>query len=175
MHKEKALIEIRIAGLMQGTHAFDFTCRAENFRDQELNGTVFTGNIAVTVIAEKAEQEITVTIRTETVADFTCDICLAPLARKLKGEFRIPYIYGEAEEYGDNIDEDYRLIDRNTVSIDLTEDVRETLLLSLPMKVTCTENPDCRLFSAWDRKTGTPEEDRSTWQESLEKLKNKYR
>jgi uncharacterized protein len=175
MHKEKALIEIRIAGLMQGAHSFDFTCRAEDFRDRELSGTVFTRDIAVKVRAEKTEYEITVIIRTETVADFTCDICLAPLSRKLEGEYRIDYLYSTEEDHRNDSDEDYRLIDRNTVSIDLTEEVRETLLLSLPMKVTCTENPDCRLFSAGNEKTETPEEDRNTWQESLEKLKNKYR
>ena len=175
MHKEKALIEIRIAGLMQGTHTFDFTCRAGEFRGRELSEAVFTGDITVTVIAEKTENELTVTIRTATTADFTCDICLAPLQREIRGEYRVYYLYSTEEESLEDIDEDHRMIDSGTVSIDLTEDVRETLLLALPMKVTCTGNPDCRLYSGESGKENSPVDERSSWQESLEQLKNKYR
>ncbi|MCF8383345.1 MAG: DUF177 domain-containing protein [Chlorobium sp.] len=175
MHKEKALIEIRIAGLMQGTHTFDFTCRAGDFRGRELAENVFARDITVTAIADKTENELTVTIRTATVADFTCDICLAPLEREIKGEYRVYYLYSTEEESTEDIDEDHRLIDTNTVSIDLTEDVRETLLLSLPMKVTCSGNPDCRLYSNESGKDEFPVDERSSWQESLEQLKNKYR
>lgn len=175
MHKEKALIEIRIAGLMQGTHTFDFTCRAGDFRGRELAENVFARDITVTAIADKTENELTVTIRTATVADFTCDICLAPLEREIKGEYRVYYLYSTEEESTEDIDEDHRLIDTNTVSLDLTEDVRETLLLSLPMKVTCSGNPDCRLYSNESGKDEFPVDERSTWQESLEQLKNKYR
>lgn len=175
MHKEKALIEIRIAGLMQGTHTFDFTCRAGDFRGQELAESVFTGDIAVTAIAEKTENELTVTIRTATVADFTCDICLAPLEREIRGEYRVYYLYSAEEENTEDIDEEHRLIDTNTVSIDLTEDVRETLLLALPMKVTCTGNPECRLYGSESGQEDSRVEGRSSWQESLEQLKNKYR
>ncbi|MBN1279778.1 MAG: DUF177 domain-containing protein [Chlorobium sp.] len=175
MHKEKALIEIRIAGLMQGTHTFEFTCRAEDFRNNELAGTVFTRDILVTVTAEKAENEIAVIIRTVTTADFTCDICLAPLEKELRGEYRIYYLFDSALENPEENDEDYRTIDKNAVTIDLTEDARETLLLSLPMKVTCTNNPDCRLYHGGKESGDTPDEEKSSWQESLEKLKNKYR
>lgn len=175
MRKEKALIEIRIAGLMQGSHTFDFTCRTEDFMDKGLNDAVFSRDISVQVIAEKTENEITVIIRTATTADVTCDICLAPLERELTGEYRIDYLFDTEPENPENSDEDYRMIDRNAISIDLTEDVRETLLLSVPMKVTCTDNPDCRLFVGNTEPDDTPENENSSWQDSLEKLKNKYR
>jgi len=49
------------------------------------------------------------------------------------------------------------------------------------MKMTCTNNPDCRLFSSHEP-SGNREEneepqagDQTHWQESLEKLKEKYR
>ncbi len=175
MHKEKPLIEIRIAGLMQGTHTFDFSCRAKDFRGHVLAETVFTRDIAVTVIAEKTENELTVTVRTATVADFTCDICLVPLAREIRGEYRLYYIYSAEEKNLESMDDDHRQIDLNTVSIDLTEDVRETLLLSLPMKVTCLGNPNCRIYGSESGKFDSCTDEKSSWQESLEKLKNKYR
>jgi uncharacterized protein len=175
MPKERSSIEIRIAGLSTGVHEFEFTCRAEDFNDTELTEKGFTRDISVKAEVEKFDSEITVALTTSTTADFNCDICLSPIAKDLKGFYKVYYVYGEAgeREESDN-DEEYRLIDNNTLSIDLTEDVRETLLLSVPMKVTCTDNPDCRLYLG--QKPGETEKtDRSSWQESLEKLKNKYR
>jgi uncharacterized protein len=175
MHKEKALIEIPIAGLMQGTHEFDFTCRARDFNDLQLTDAGFTGDIQVRTIVEKSEREIAVTIETSTVADFTCDRCLSPVSKALSGSFRFYYVYGEPHEEEQKGDEEFRILDSNAVSIDVTEDVRETLLLSRPMKVTCSNNPDCRLYSNTQEDEGAQTGDASSWQESLEKLKNKYR
>lgn len=53
MHKGKALVAIRIAGLPEGAHTFDFTCRARDFRGNGLSETIFTGDIAVKVSVKK--------------------------------------------------------------------------------------------------------------------------
>jgi len=172
MAREKALIGIRLAGLSEGVHEFEFNCMAAEFGDPALSEAGFSEEVSVKVTVEKMEGEMIVTLKTVAVADLTCDLCLAPITAELNGSYRIFYSYEQANER----DEEYRLIDRNTVSLDLTEDVRETLLLSVPMKVTCTDNPDCRVFH--QEELGEPGEDRkpdSDWQESLEKLKNKYR
>ncbi|AOS85114.1 hypothetical protein BIU88_11780 [Chlorobaculum limnaeum] len=175
MSKEKALIEIRLAGLSTGTHEFEFTCSAADFADQALVEAGFSKEISVKVTVEKLEGEMIVTLKTSAIAGLTCDLCLAPITTELNGSYRIWYGYDQAGEPEEERDEEYRLIDRNTLSLDLTEDARETLLLSVPMKVTCTDNPDCRVFHQVENE---PHEDNlpdSTWQESLEKLKNKYR
>jgi uncharacterized protein len=177
MHKEKALIEIPVAGLVQGTHEYDFTCRSSNFNDLQLVAAGFTGDIHVRAIVEKSEREMTVTIETSAVADFTCDICLSPVSKVLAGSFRIYYVYDEHPEKDedDNGDEEYRILDSNAVSVDITEDVRETVMLSRPMKVSCTDNPDCRIYKHAQEDEGAQAGNESSWQESLEKLKNKYR
>lgn len=175
MHKGKALVAIRIAGLPEGAHTFDFTCRARDFRGNGLSETIFTGDIAVKVSVKKNGQGVTALICTTAKADFTCDICLAPLSRELQAEYRIEYGYGGTEEKTEGRETDYRLIDRNRPEIDLTEDVRETLLLSVPMKITCSNNPDCRLYrpeSGSQEKNKLPETEGS-WRSSLEKLKTK--
>jgi len=171
MPKEKALIEIRLAGLSLGVHEFDFTCEAGDFNDPSLTEAGFSKNISVRVVVERNENEISVSLETAASAELACDICLAPVTIELEGSFRVSYIYEQEPGQEEDDSEEYRLIDRNAVSIDLTEDVRETLLLSVPMKVTCTGNPDCRLY----RENEADSADDSSWQESLEKLKNKYR
>ncbi|NTU68427.1 MAG: DUF177 domain-containing protein [Chlorobiaceae bacterium] len=173
MPKERALIEIRLAGLSQGIHKFDFTCAAGDFKDSAVKDAGFSDGISVHAIVEKNDDEIAVSMETTAKAALSCDLCLAPVALELKGTYRVYYIYEQAPGQEEAADE-YRLIDRNSVSIDLTEDVRETLLLSVPMKATCTDNPDCHIYL----QEGSEDADNlpdSSWQESLEKLKDKYR
>lgn len=176
MSKEKALIEIRLAGLPQGVHEFDFTCTADDFGDPVLTEAGFSKGISINVTVEKLDDELIVTMKTAATADLACDLCLAPISADLTGSYRVWYGYEHRGESGEEQDEEYRIIDRNRLSIDLTEDVRETLLLSVPMKVTCTDNPECGVFRQEEQPEA--EEDSmpdSSWQESLEKLKNKYR
>lgn len=176
MAREKALIGIRLAGLSEGVHEFEFNCMAAEFGDPALIEAGFSEEVSVKVTVEKMEGEMIVTLKTVAVAELTCDLCLAPITAELNGSYRICYSYDQADERGAERNEEYRQIDRNTVSLDLTEEVRETLLLSVPMKVTCTDNPDCRVFHQEEQ--SEPGEDRlpdSDWLESLEKLKNKYR
>ena len=174
MHKKNGEIEIPLVGLEQGTHEFDFTCNSGFFNDSQLREAGFTGETEVRVVAEKREHEVIVDIETSTVAEFTCDICLAPLSRPIKGSFRCYYTFGEQSGENQNNDEEYRILDRNALSIDITEDVRELLLLSLPMKVTCKNNPECRLPCSEKKDEEVHPEQNNSWLDSLEKLKNKY-
>ncbi len=176
MHKDVSLIEIGLGALAEGTNEFNFTCKAADFKGRQLADAGFTGKIEVNVLAEKSDDEVTLTINTSAVADFTCDICLAPVAIKLAGTLVLSYLFGADDDNGG--DEEYIRLDRNTDSIDITGEICETLLLSLPMKVTCTDNPDCKLYGSQEsmEKNEEPLPGNATpWQESLEKLKNKYR
>ncbi len=176
MHKDKSLIEIGLGALAEGTNEFNFTCKAADFKGRQLADAGFTGQIEVNVFAEKSDDEVTLTINTSAVADFTCDICLAPVSKKLAGTLVLSYLFGTDGD--DNGDGEYIRLDRNADSIDITGEICETLLLSLPMKITCTDNPDCRLYGNREQ-MNEDEEPRpgsvTSWQESLEKLKNKYR
>ncbi|NTU98238.1 MAG: DUF177 domain-containing protein [Chlorobiaceae bacterium] len=175
MHKEKGVIGLKVDSLHEGTNEREFTCDAADFNDHKLIDAGFRGKVQIEVAAEKSETEITVSIRTSAEAELSCDICLAPLSKTLIGDYRIFYVYKDhaGSEFED--DDEYRLLERSAETIDITEDVRETLLLSIPMKVTCTDNPECRTFPGEKKEQTRDDGDRSTWQKSLEKLKNKYR
>ena len=175
MHKEKSHIAIRIADLMQGIHEFDFTCNASDFEGWQLHEAGFTRDITISVIVDKSEKELTVTIKTCTVADFACDICLAPIARTLSGSLKLHYLSGVPVEEAQDWDEEYRFLGNKDESIDLTGDVCETLLLSLPLKVACTDNADCKLFGRNEKNEGFHADEISSWHESLKQLKYKYR
>jgi len=175
MHKEKSHIAIRIADLMQGVHKCDFTCNASDFEGWQLTEAGFTRDINISVVVDKSEDEITVTIDTATVGDFTCDICLAPISRTVTGSLKLYYLCDIPVEEAQNWNEEYRFLDNKADLIDLTGDVCETLLLSLPLKVACTDNPHCKLFGSDEKNEESQADEISSWQESLEQLKNKYR
>ncbi|NTW83296.1 MAG: DUF177 domain-containing protein [Chlorobiaceae bacterium] len=175
MHKEKGLIEIQIDSLLQGTNELEFICDAADFNDPKLIDAGFRGEIHIEVTAEKSDTEITVIIRTRVEADLICDICLAPVTKELTGSYRIFYVYNDHTGVSIDGSDEFRLLEKNAESLDITEDIRETLLLSVPMKVTCTDNPDCRLYSGAREEKQNGDAEKSQWQESLEKLKNKYR
>jgi uncharacterized protein len=175
MHKETGLIELQIDSLLQGTNELEFTCDPADFNDPKLIEAGFRGKIRIDVTGEKSDTEITVIIRTKAMAELTCDICLASVTKELSGSYRIFYVYNDHTEVSMEENDEFRLLDKNSESIDLTEDIRETLLLSVPMKVTCTDNPDCRLYSSAQEEKQNGDVEKSQWLESLEKLKNNYR
>ncbi|MEI7826054.1 MAG: DUF177 domain-containing protein [Chlorobiaceae bacterium] len=177
MHKEKSRIEIGLGTLVDGTNGINLTCNASDFEGTQLTDAGFAREIEVNVVAEKSEAEITVTINTSALADFTCDICLAPVSKKLTGSLILSYLFSSAVDERNEGSDEHNRIERGAESIDITGEVCETLLLSLPMKVTCTDNPDCRLYGS-EKSMKENEEPQpgsvTPWQESLEKLKNKY-
>ena len=175
MHKEKSKIAIRVADLVEEINEFDFSCKASDFEGAELSAAGFTRDIQVNVVAEKNEGEVIITLKTSTLADFTCDICLAPISRRLSGSLKLYYVIGAPFEETQDWNKEYRFLDKSAESIDITGDVFETLLLSLPLKVTCTDNPDCKLYGSVEQNKESLAEEINSWQESLEKLKNKYR
>jgi uncharacterized protein len=175
MHKEKGLIELQVNSLLEGKNELLFTCEAADFNDPKLIDSGFRGKVLVEVTAEKSETELTVTIMTSATAELSCDICLAPVSKTLTGSYSIFYVYRDYAGMDTEGNDDFRLLDEYAETIDITEDVRETLLLSLPMKVTCTDNPECRIFPGEEEEKHHDDGERNSWLESLEKLKKKYR
>jgi len=180
MRKEKSQIEIRTGTLVEGTNKFEFTCQAKDFEGRRLAEAGFTREITAHVIAEKSNDKITVTINTSAVADCTCDRCLAPVSKILTGTIELYYTSGTSFDGELESDDEYRQIDKNTEYIDITEDVCDALLLSIPMKITCINYPDCQLYGN-DERTMNDKKNEDTynseitsWQESLQKLKNNY-
>ena len=177
MHKEKPLVEIRTSALVEGVNELDYTCKISDFEGRQFTEAGLDGEARVHVVARKSDEEIKITITTSAEADFTCDRCLEPVSRILDGSLDLFYTFSTTlERDGDVIDE-HRQIAKSTEYIDITDDVCDALILSIPAKVTCTANPECRLYGSDERRGETLASgagEGSTWQESLEKLKDKY-
>lgn len=133
----KPIVQLKISNLANGAHRYSFECVASEFEDESLDATRFSAPIHVAIALTKTSGEIVVNLSAQTVASLECDRCLAPIAKTIKGEHRIVFLRGGALPNDDEQADEARLISKNDVSIDLTDDVRQTLLLAVPMKNVC--------------------------------------
>lgn len=167
----------KISSLKDGGHRFCLSVDAVKFEDASLPPELFPNPIAVEVVLTKAGAEFFASLSFETVAMPECDLCLKPVARALTGEFRVLFSQDRSITPGRD-DGEVRSLGKNATEIDLTEDLRETLLLSVPMKNTC--EPPCEALHKKDamsfefRPNETNETlEASKWQEALRNIQNK--
>lgn len=132
------LMQVRIADLEAGKNVYSFTAKEDelglNSKDASLNGGVF-----VDVLVEKREASLlfsgTIVLQMNTV----CSRCLASMVTALDISFAMPgTILDEGgiapEDAGDSI-----LVNRQQAVVDLTDVIREQILMALPEKTLCDE------------------------------------
>ncbi len=127
-------MKVNIQSLQNGVNAFEFDAPVEEllFDSQGLN----VNSVAVKSLVDKGEQNIVVSSHIKACVEMTCDSCLEAFDGRVEDSFTILYA-SEKESLGD--DEMTRLLASGTHSIDLTEGVRESMLLSLPMRYKCSD------------------------------------
>lgn len=87
-------------------------------------GLQFTQPVEVTAQFQKQQDTVLVTVTADGSIEETCSRCLEKIGRPYGGEFTLDYsVQGQPD-------------------LDVTDDVRQEILLSCPVKVLCRE--DCR-------------------------------
>ncbi|ACF14300.1 protein of unknown function DUF177 [Chloroherpeton thalassium ATCC 35110] len=177
-----ALIKVKISNLSLGEHHFEFRCKAGEFADALLTEEIFPGFIHVFLRLEKNASEILAELKVQAVAYFECDRCLAPIEKNLEGSYSLCFLVGEPRENGVAEDDGIAMIDKNTIEIDFTEDVRETLLLAIPMKNICEDEAACEqrmmqnnsvAAAAPDASQENASQEDSDWKKALKQLEKK--
>ncbi len=125
---------IKISNLTEGVHHYAFECVASDFADEMLDSERFASPISITATLTKTVTEIVAELSVCTTLSLQCDRCLAPIEKTISGHYRILFLQSPPEKA---LDDDVRLLSRYETHIDLTADVRETLLLAVPMKNVC--------------------------------------
>jgi uncharacterized protein len=130
-------MKIQIAGLSEGVHEFSFR---EPVAEVDL-GKEFSGEVEVDVMLEKSGKRFYVKADVRTGGIFSCDRCTSPFTLALRSTFQMYYIWdpGDAELLDPS---EVHIIPAGLPIIDLAEDVRQTVLLAVPLKLLCSE--DCR-------------------------------
>jgi uncharacterized metal-binding protein YceD (DUF177 family) len=131
------IMKIQIGGLSDGVFHFSLAVDTAALGLDEH----FGHQVLAKARLEKSGSQFFLSTDIEVLGSFNCDRCLAPFHSPLTSSYRMYYI---TEGSGDtSIDPaELQVVPPGFSVIDLSEDVRQTVLLSVPLKLLCSES--CR-------------------------------
>jgi uncharacterized protein len=149
-------MKIQVGGLSDGLYSFKL---AEDPTSLGLD-TRFRDQVVVDASVEKSGTQVFLSARVTTRASFECDRCLTPFDSPIESSYRMYYVLeGSADS---NIDPlELQVMPPGFSVIDLQDDVRQTVLLSVPLKNVCRDQckglcPRCGIN--WNNESCTCEE-----------------
>ena len=126
---------IKLAGLEDGTHIFTGKDNAESIG---LDKKKFTEDVSTKVSIDKRGLNYYVNISSTIIGEFCCDRCLEMFKREIISESNIIYTK-DITLVGKKDDDEVRYIRPDEEDIDISEDIRQFILLSIPIKILCSE------------------------------------
>lgn len=123
------MLRIEIAPLGAGIHAFELSPQAEAL---ELDPEKF-GDLQVNVRLDVQEKRILAMLEATATAELVCDRTLRPFEQEIGGSYSLLFAPPEFAQETDAYDE-VRVLHPGDREIDLTEAVRDTVLLAVPAR-----------------------------------------
>lgn len=130
-------MKIQVGGLSDGVYEYTLATDAASL---EL-GSHFQERIVVNVTVEKSGSQVFLKAAVSAGASFTCDRCLTPFLSPLASSYRMCYV-AEGSTHGSIDPAELQVVPAGFSVIDMSDDVRQTVLLSVPLKLLCSES--CR-------------------------------
>ena len=130
-------LKIRISQLSSGIHEYHFSSEPPEI-GLESN---FRNPVEVDAVVDKTPRQLFLRVKVQTSACFACDRCTEEFERPISIGYNMFYVYSD-QETGKYPPDEVQVIGIDTVYIDLTEDVRQMVLVSIPLKLLCKE--DCQ-------------------------------
>ena len=127
-------MKIQVAGLSDGIHSYHFQLPAT---DLDLGGN-FQNDVLVDTTLDKAGSQIYLRASVQTTGIFPCDRCITDFTTPLASSYQMYYVT-EGSDYGHMDPTEVQVVSPGFSVIDLTDDVRQTVLLSVPFKLLCSE------------------------------------
>ncbi len=134
-------IPIRVAGLADGIH--EFTLEADPVRIGL--PSEFRTPVHLEVHMDKSHAHLMLAIKARATAVYACDRCLDEIEIPLQEAVTLVYAKDAAAEHMKD-DESVRTLAADDTFIDAGDDVRDVLLIAIPMRRVCTDyrdNPAC--------------------------------
>ena len=130
-------MKIQVGGLSEGVHRYQF-----RIPGAELHiGSEFHDDVKVAATLEKTGTQFFLSASIETSGNFVCDRCVTEFSIPFDPSYRMFYV----QEGADSTQwdpADFQVVPSGLHVIDIAEDVRQTILLSVPLKLLCRD--DCR-------------------------------
>jgi uncharacterized protein len=127
-------MKIQVGGLADGIYHYQLAADSTSLGLDER----FGGQVVVDAAIEKSGTQVFLTAQVLANASFECDRCLAPFLTPLRSSYRMCYVPEEGVD--STIDPlELQVVPPGFSVIDLHDDVRQTVLLSVPFKLLCSE------------------------------------
>jgi uncharacterized protein len=130
-------MKISLIRLSEGLHTLNFVAKLAEF-DLE-NHPNLRSDVQIEVELEKRSPHYFLKNHVRAAGRFLCDRCASEIQTSLFGESRS--VFSSDEDMAAR-DEEIHLITADAKELDITDDIRDTLLLAIPMKSLCSE--ECR-------------------------------
>jgi DUF177 domain-containing protein len=127
-------LKIRISQLSNGLHEYHLK---GNSAEIGLDSN-FAPVVEVDAILDKTARQLYLRADVRTSGIFQCDRCLEEFSQPLASKYNMFYVFDETDSSRLPADE-VQIIGVDTPSIDLSEDVRQVVVLSVPLKLLCKE------------------------------------
>ena len=115
---------------------FDLHTEVKSDED-DINLSIPDG-IDIHVRVRKVEDDLLTDIHIKGWGFFLCDRCCEPFKREIKGRIQTVFTRDRSKIEEDN--DDYQYWDGSEKGIDITQDVLDVILLSIPVKMLCSES-----------------------------------
>jgi len=102
-------------------------------------GYLFQNTLNVKARITMIGEDYLVNLEVQSEGEFECDRCREMFRRNITGSVQSLYTF-HAERDWQEIDKDIKLLETRLSEIDLTEDVRDALILAVPVKILCHES-----------------------------------
>lgn len=131
-------MKINLLNLQEGVNNFNFEIDPQALGDEEDDEalSIFDSKIAADVEIQKFSDKYFIKVGLSTQSQLVCDRCLDEYNQNFQGSFQLIYAKHARSQ---SMDDDYRSLDEKVVEIDLRQDIRENVLLMIPMKRLCAE------------------------------------
>jgi len=123
------MLKININNLNDGEHIFDFVISPA---DLDIDIVDIVSDVKVAANLYKSGSQISVNVTADGKFKFQCDRCLDDYISDFETKFEIIYKFDALGNESDN--DDIKFISANIRHIDLRDDVRDYILLSIPMR-----------------------------------------
>lgn len=132
-------MRIEVGDIQEGLSSLELECKAEEI-GVEMEGATFISPITASLKLFKQEYTVFVKAEVSVTIESECARCLSPVQQQLVGTFEVQYqsLSKAPQRLVDAIGIGYYSEDY----IDISDDVRESLILEFPARILCSE--DCK-------------------------------
>ncbi len=101
----------------------------------------FNRPVQVKATVEKSNRQLYLHVESHSGGSFICDRCLDEFERDVDSDYSIVYVQGAAPDAEADEEREVQYLAPDVNVIDIGEDVRQFLVLALPLKILCKD--DC--------------------------------